>query len=655
MASDTAGNVELPSEIWERILRRVLRQFPISSARYKLKALSLVCQLFRRICQRVLFEELFLATNVRMDYKNHAFQFTPLSRSPGALGAWLSAYRQKWPVGEFYWEDWERDLREIIRSEQRLALIGGHDFLAAHPRCLKVRGCEIKRHYPSDPFHRPSERQALSRAIFDARHRFRQTLLDQLPALTNLRRLELSNYPVDADLLIALDLHQPLTELRFDFCWFPKTTSPLTSITSLSFGQIPGSHIRDRHAYYPSYDPYKAVPDHHVASAFSLISPAHLEHLHITFGCEDSSPESVLKQLYARTATKGGFRRLHTLEWCFGSRRQPPLASMIAQFLQRTPALRKLSVQGYLAPVTHNTLISANHIPRLETLSCPFDWARILVPGRPVETLQLWLPNALQGPEFLALTEGELDDILRPLTLSTASITTLHLPHYPPVAPLRLLLPYLTAGFPCVRDLEVGVAGDAVAAISYDRRGVGDGPPMPKSDVGEQVVEGGLLELLEREVRDDVEERLATSQYDQYKPSNLPPVRDRVMIFKGLSQTVLEEREKQNTFRSVLYGPEGYASPARLRSLIYPTPSYHDIEEHEDPAPPESLLVHLVKYFGDLDSHSSTAEHEAETLLVSSRTNFFYLCVYTNRPTLTRISSTSYLRAITFFLDPSKL
>ena len=171
-------------------------------------------------------------------------------------------------------------------AERRLELVAGHAFLAAQPRELVVKGYECHNLYPPHPFERPPERYVLSRSVFDAFTRLREALHLHLPAFANLRNLRISNYPVTTELLDAFDAHPNLTELSFNFCWFPESTSPLTSITSLTFHEIPGSHV-GRYLLSSSNNPYN-VPDHYVRSAFNLISPSHIERIDVTFGYDGS-------------------------------------------------------------------------------------------------------------------------------------------------------------------------------------------------------------------------------------------------------------------------------------------------------------------------------------------------------------------------------
>ncbi|TEB40062.1 hypothetical protein FA13DRAFT_1784684 [Coprinellus micaceus] len=588
--------LQLPPELWQRILRGG-HDFD----RQQIKSFCLVCRLFADTCQPALFQEVAVHADAGTDYKN------PNYGRPGS--PWRSPDAKRWPVQEWKWEEWEKDMRNIITSERRLTLIGGHDVLATQPKKLTICGYGFYRGpYPPNPFRAPSNEQMLSRAVFDALLHFQQALLKDLPSFSNLRRLELFKYPVESILLAVLDSHPSLTELRFVFCWFPESTSPLTSITTLSFGFIPGSHALPLY-FDPDDDnassPYDAIPDHHVASAFDLISPPHIEYLDVTFGSQDSAVEPVFKKLVARTSGHGEFQRLQSLLWNFADNAGCSFSTpLIFQFLERTPALRKLTVQGYPPSLPINDTFPTMCLPILDTLDCPLHWARVLVPGRPLQELRLYRSRESSGPapSNVAQSVQELDDCLRPLTLSTSTITTLHLPSYPAPAPVWFLFPYLAARFPFLCDLRVAVAGEVVANRYYRRRcGTRAGPPSPFMDATKQLVEEGLLEVLEQDVRKDVETTL-TGNPAATQSSRLPYVLDRIMAFRGVEAAVKEEPKPPPSQPFVLPLP-----------LLDPSPR---ASIQDNPLPiPSIALAPLDAHFAERDPQTGIPLSKPQTAL----------------------------------------
>jgi hypothetical protein len=439
----------------------------------------------------------------------------------------------------------------------------------------------------------------LSKAVFDGLYQLRQTLIKQLPALTSLRQLELYKYPVDNKLLAALDLHPSLTEVRFDFCWFPESPAPLTSVTSLSFGTIPGHHF-SQILYGPGYDPYEGVSDHHLASAFALISPPHIQELQVTFGSDESEVQPVLAQLCTGTSDKGDFLSLHSLSWRFwgsGVKTVSHSSSLVYQFLKRAPALRKLDIQGNPPPLPLNSYPPPRSMPSLQTISSPLEWARTIVPGRPVSDIRVYLEDDSRTARFFAQTETELEDFLHPLTLSTVPVTTFYLPTYPPVAPASLFFPYLTAKFPLLRDLRIAVAEEKVASLPIEWRcGTRSGGPTPSTDTSEQIVEEGLMEMLKRDVRVDVERALTGA--NSHHGSDLPPVLDRIMAFRGIKEEEPTTREEVVDRRSpnppiVTQQPPSWLNPVSRSSSPSPT--------DDPPGPAENPPVRVSRHFEEID------------------------------------------------------
>ncbi|KAH6910239.1 hypothetical protein BKA70DRAFT_1424784 [Coprinopsis sp. MPI-PUGE-AT-0042] len=212
---------ELPPELWERIFQAPADLYRTESwysqlrpdPPRRLRELSHVCQPFRTICQQILFKHIVMKPSTG----------SWLGRSRPHICGFQNSNRLGEPVGRLEWQEWEEDMRSAVWAERRVASIGGHCFLALQPRSMQINGfTRVRYRYPADPLQRPATSQALDRALFDELRRFRRTLSDKLPAFANLRELQLRYQVIDCDLLSAIDRHPTVSELRFDFCWFPE-------------------------------------------------------------------------------------------------------------------------------------------------------------------------------------------------------------------------------------------------------------------------------------------------------------------------------------------------------------------------------------------------------------------------------------------------
>jgi hypothetical protein len=163
---------------------------------------------------------------------------------------------------------------------------------------------------------------------------------------------------------------------------------------------------------------------------------------------------------------------------------------------------------------------------------------------------------------------------------------------------------YLAARFPLVHDLKIAAAGERVAFSNSFVCGLRGGPGMPEINSEEQVVEDGLLETLERDVREDVERILAAGPGRDRK-SSLLPIRDRIKIFGGASMRLEATLQEEET-------PER-PSP---RFTADPIPSPSRVRKHAPSQ--ESPLAVLGQYFERFDDqHSLAFNSKPESVVVS--------------------------------------
>ncbi|KAH6910238.1 hypothetical protein BKA70DRAFT_1424783 [Coprinopsis sp. MPI-PUGE-AT-0042] len=259
---------------------------------------------------------------------------------------------------------------------------------------------------------------------------------------------------------------------------------------------------------------YDGVPNHHLISAFNLISPAHLERLDINIECYNSSKALFYQTIYQLVSQIDSFRRLKQLILTLDLAPN----DLILRFLERTPALRELQVHGYAEPWTKG-LVPPHCAPLLEKLACPLDSARFFAPGRPINMLTIvadtmaW-PDAQGEPQFLAPTEADLEAYMGPLCLP--QISQLHLPSYPPLALMRVLMPYIFTRFPHLRELKCAISDASIGPKSREyARSSGNEFPMPeKGDTQYDVLEEDV-KALAKEIRNDIETILSSSPADR--------------------------------------------------------------------------------------------------------------------------------------------
>jgi hypothetical protein len=547
---------ELPPELWERILSECALVGPHK----RLGELSVVCHLFQAICQRLLFREIHVkaSTGSWLDWRPN-MPYEIRSHHPTSRYRTGSAYESR------KWRAWKADIRMAIKAERRIALIAQHPFLALQLQFLHINGYHNA--CPAEPLLRPFECAPASRASFDEQHQLRKTLSSQLAAFKNLRGLHLRYYAVDCELLRSLETHPTVTELTFDRCWFPDETHPLTSIMSLALLQLPGSHINSN--LLSVDDPYRGVPDHQIISAFNLISPVQLERLEVKMGCTNTSAAFAFQQLCYSTSQRGPFLQLKQLLMTFDSGRDVPPNDLIRQFLSQTPRLRELEVHGRVGPWTTGA-IPKKYIPSLEDLTCPLQWARFVVPGRPIRGVTLSTdtvpPHAMQRqPGSVDPSEDTLKAWLQPLTLSLAPLNRLHLPMYPPLAPVWVLIPYISTHFPHLLNFRSPIAGSHVGPrrqptpyLSKD-----DGPMWRENEMIDYEASEEDVQALVNEIRDDVEASYSVSPPAQASSPSVESTLSRVMVSsKGPAKSITKQpKTYKSRLLALLTGPK---QPSRV-------------------------------------------------------------------------------------------
>lgn len=524
------------------------------------------------------------------------------------------------PMGEHEWQSWEEDLRCAIRAERRVASIARHPFLSLQPRSIQINGLtQTRKRYPADPLSRPAGAHPLSRALFDELYQLRRTLSANLTAFTNLTELQFSYQAIDCELLDAIDRHPTVTELRFDFCWFPEETRPLTSVLGLKLYQIPGSYSRSR---WPSDRClYEGVPCHHLVSAFNLISPAHVQRLDVKIQVPNASEDFVLEQL-CQASNGQSFRWLEqlvlTLNWV--------PSDLAVRFFKRTPALRELQVNVPSQPWT-NGPIPPQCIPLLENLTCPIDWARFIVPGRPIKVLALLTESDThRETQFSAPTEADLEAFLGPLALSRGPISQLHLPSYPPFAPLSILMPSICMHFPHLQGLKCAISGARTARQgSACFESLNDDIPWPDKEMYSYDVLEKDVEALAKEIRKDVEASFLPSPV--IRPSS-PGLARLSAFLKGSVNKFAARRGTRGKAQG--HSTSQLPSPPKASSMSLPAiavgshesayPTMCDWENMPTPTQPTtaSSTPFFDTYFGDIDSESGMPQREPWHVSVSS-------------------------------------
>ncbi|KAJ3535982.1 hypothetical protein NMY22_g6241 [Coprinellus aureogranulatus] len=577
--------MELPPEIWGRVFEISRYEFN----RDDVKKAALVCHIFRDICQATLFRNFSLSPNIGVYYQDGG---------PGASGLFGghpgSGNRE---LSDWEWGMWDTDMKKTVRSERRLGMTANHTTLAGQMHSLQLCGYGLRWYrYPEDPFTPPDETRPITRTVFDAFLRLRQTLTRSLHDFVHLRRLELRKYPIDNELLKAIDSHPALKELRSRFL--------LVSSFHLLLDLY---HVHVLSAYPHQLRPGRGCMDGS-RRGYELISPETAKGLDLTFGEYGSDVRYFLDRLCSRME-KGHFQHLQKLK--LDSTYFPSeTPSLFSRLFARTPVLRELRITQSipLCFALEGTLPSA-HIPQLEVLSCPLEWARFLVPGRPVRDLRVWVVDEDTHRDFMALTESDLDNVLRPLTLSKGPITTLHLPEYPPLAPVWLLMPYISAMFPTVRDLRISIAGEKMRARQSWKCGTRAGAPLPAIGNAHEVVEEGLLEKLVADVQEAVGVDISSGAKVE-----LPHISERINAHRGIAEEIPDslilelEVQKPVTSMARRHGLCAGGQPSRKRISTRSTPSSSgastrgvspDIRaSHADPLEP------LREDFDDLDDQA---------------------------------------------------
>lgn len=517
---------ELPPELWARILHE-----DHGLRRKDFKKLSLVCRLFNDLCQPQLFRDLIISPKLSMagGYNLHWGDYRPPSSCP------LS---DAWDLGL-----WKEHLGSVLRSERRLSLIGGHPSLALMPRTLKVHctDCIQQVQQKGPAFDRsqdlPSQQRVLSNTAMQAFLGLMHTLSQQLPHLTRLRRLELSGYPVDEALLTAISTHPTVKEVKFEgACVFPPHVSPIPFLSSIDL-----DHIRAKE----------------VGAAYSLISPAHVESLTLQFGVVEAFEE------LCATLGKSTLKNLRRLR--LTSRFMLEDAPLL-QLLSSARGLRALLIEedvprSFRSPPIPQSFLDepprVHNNPHLASLSCSLARATTLVPGRPVAELQMDRLDAEDRQFFLHSTPS-LESYLLPLTLSTATLTTLHLPPYA-IAPIWLLAPYIAQNFPAVRDLRLPVATERIdyddtAGVSCCCSGI------PRLYSGKEDCDEGTVGRLVQEVEQAVGEDLLG---DASRKSSQVPTLSELDLWGG--------------------GMDYYYDEYMVRASAPPSPSVSPLEDYALP------------------------------------------------------------------------
>ncbi|KAH6885463.1 hypothetical protein BKA70DRAFT_124523 [Coprinopsis sp. MPI-PUGE-AT-0042] len=195
--------------------------------------------------------------------------------------------------------------------------------------------------------------------------------------------------------------------------------------------------------------------------------------------------------------------------------------------------------------------------------------------------------------KFLAPTEADLEVCLRPLTLSLVPLDRLHLPSYPPLAPVWVLIPYISAHFPHLRDFKCAIAG---ASLARDWRPIyrqsrHEEPRWRANDMVENDVLEKTVEALVKEIRDDIESSLSPSPINRIPSSGLEAMLSPVIDHpEGPTNSVMEQlKYYKGRLLTLLKGSKGRKSQScsKTPSLI-PHPSPLPIPS-EGPSTPATL------------------------------------------------------------------
>ncbi|RXW16806.1 hypothetical protein EST38_g9044 [Candolleomyces aberdarensis] len=412
---DSANVLErIPVEIWNKIFHEgcgfTLEDF---------KTLCFVAPFFVDICQPMIYRSL-TARHVNIVYGYHLQE---------SWSRRLTLELDKWKV----------DMMRLMRAGTRLHLVASDASLSTYPHTLCIGNwpCRGARDIAQGP---PADKMVLSKFVCYIMLHFRATLTQTLPLFTRLRRLEISFFAIDDELLKAIASHPVLDELKLGCCSFPSHTFPIPSIRVLGYSKIS----------------QKEAP-----AAFRLLSPQHLEELRI----ENMKTSFLVEDLCTRPKSESTFTKVHRLTV---APLDDPLDHLDVQsLLSYVPALRQLDIvysdfgenQNVIKVPAGTEALSLSTVPKLQQLSGSLSLARQVVPKRPVTHIQMdHNGNAeRQKDGYFALTWPELQTVLGPLCLSSADkITTLHLPRWN-VAPIWLLSQFVAETFPQLVDLKLPV------------------------------------------------------------------------------------------------------------------------------------------------------------------------------------------------------
>lgn len=439
---------QLPPELWARIFKDL---DPLT--RKDLKALCLVCRIFKDLSRERLFGKV---------------QATPEHLS-----------------GHCDLRLWKRDLGRMLRSHKRLVLLAGNTDLAKQVHTLHIHVRSVMDVSELDP---QKESDLLLRNT--AKH-LQESLAGQLHQFPRLCRLELMGSTVSEALLKSIADHSSLLEIKLVGCTLPVNPPALSSTRIRSFE-------------------FKWLVDAEASSAYALISPVHAERVTIT----NQSPELTIqpvshtgKHFCECASLKGQYNQLRELH--IGPQGIVPTYDL-KRLLTKTPALRTLVLTELEFQKAVGPRASLDHgeprlpmpcIPLLDSVECSLDRAKYFVPGRPVRKVKADVNGCNQS--IFIQTAARLADFLHPLTLSTATLTTLHLP-LQAIAPVWLLSDAISSLFPSLSDLRFTVSWDYAnpGRASVDTRGFHRfGVPLDESNTPQMIQKAADEVFMEVEAR----------------------------------------------------------------------------------------------------------------------------------------------------------
>ncbi|KAJ2916539.1 hypothetical protein MD484_g3869, partial [Candolleomyces efflorescens] len=386
---------QIPVELWGSIL-----QGGQGFSTEDLKTLCFVAPIFRTICRPLLYRNLTLRG----------------ARGPDEY-SFERAQEVKYDV-----EQWKRDVAGLIRAERRLRLVGDDPSLSTFPQTIWI-GVMPRAGAQTLTTHLVFKKNWLSKAAHDIFSQFNSTLLRTLPSFTCLHRLELNSIPIAHGLLTVIASHPTIDELKLGACSFPSPTFPIPSIRSLDL---------------------EGISQEEAPAAFCITSSQHLEELRI----ENMKPPAILAGLRARPKAEAVFMKLHRLTV---TRTKTTTSFEDAEtLLGYVPALRRLDFgDSFIQWPEGKRGMRMFVTPDLRYYSGPLFFARYVVPGRSVVDIRSNVDER---------TPADLKEYLGPLCLSSAAITTLHLPSQMR-APIWLLSRFVAEEFPSLVELRLPVRG----------------------------------------------------------------------------------------------------------------------------------------------------------------------------------------------------